>query len=36
MPEWKEVHPETTLNDIIWKKSKVKKKDVFETENMEV
>jgi uncharacterized protein YpmS len=26
MPEWREVHPETTLNDIIWKKPKVKKK----------
>jgi hypothetical protein len=25
MPEWKEVHPETTLNDIIWKKPKIKK-----------
>jgi hypothetical protein len=30
MPEWREVHPETTLNDIIWKKPKVKKKDKFE------
>jgi len=29
MPEWREVHPETTLNDIIWKRSKPKKKDVF-------
>lgn len=25
MPEWREVHPETTLNDIIWKKPKIKK-----------
>ena len=30
MPEWREVHPETTLNDIIWKKPKVKKQDIFE------
>ena len=29
MPEWREVHPETTLNDIVWKKPKTKKKDVF-------
>jgi hypothetical protein len=30
MPEWREVHPETTLNDIIWKKPKIKKQDKFE------
>jgi hypothetical protein len=36
MPEWREVHPETTLNDIIWKKPKIKKADVFETPNMEI
>jgi len=29
MPEWREVHPETTLDDIIWKRSKPRKKDVF-------
>jgi hypothetical protein len=30
MPEWREVHPETTLNDIIWKKPKIKKQEKFE------
>ena len=30
MPEWREVHPETTLNDIIWKKPKIQKQDKFE------
>ena len=30
MPEWREVHPKTTLNDIIWKKPKVKKQNKFE------
>ena len=30
VPGWIEVHPETTLNDIIWKKPKIKKKDKFE------
>ena len=29
MPEWREVHPKTTLNDIIWKKPIIKKLDVF-------
>jgi len=30
VPGWKEVHPETTLNDIIWKKTKIKKQEKFE------
>ncbi len=29
VPTWQKVHPKTELNDIIWKKPKTKKKDVF-------
>ena len=29
VPTWQKVHPKTELNDIIWKKPKVKKADVF-------
>lgn len=35
MPDWKEVHPQTELNDIIWLKPKIKIEPKFEKKTWE-